>query len=133
MKDIFAIYFVVQCVTAAWLYRSWGRRSFSQRLLLINKLLLFCVVLLIVCRYGEEVALLSKLDEEFLKHSGRLVVPVYGALLLSHIFANHQFFSKGPLRFPIVSVWKSLCTSKLFAFGAKVWNAVKWRIANLKS
>lgn len=131
--EIIAIYFVVQCSTAVWLYKGWGRRSFSQRLLLLNKLLLFCVALLIVFRYGEEIALLAKLDRESLRRASLVLAPMYGALLITHIFANHQFFSKGPLRRPIVIVWKSLASSKIFVFGARVWNALKWRIAKLRS
>lgn len=66
---------------------------FSLYLGHLNHWLLGLFVTLVLLRYIREICLLFGMDTPWTKHLEFWVSPVYGAILVMHIFVNHHFFT----------------------------------------
>lgn len=129
---LIAVYVLTQALTAVWLRRGWGGRNYSQRLSVLNTLLLILFFCLVLLRYAEELAICLGYKDSAWEELALVLAPVYGAVLVAHVAVNHQFFTKGPLRAPVIT-WAQRCSATLlYRFCVRLYHAVIWRLRNLK-
>lgn len=77
-------------------------RSYSSILSIVNRLLLALVAALVLARYAHELALLVGVHLSVFLAVELAVLPVYSALLLTHLVVNRHYFTA-----PLAARWRN--------------------------